>query len=766
MSHWKNRMRQQASMVLRMAVIAVLVLDAGTSLSAHNTDVKNQGSARQTAPSTDHTLLDPGTARLSVSEAYGRVPLSFEANLGQTDPQVKYLARGSGYTLFLTATEAVLRLRRPNRLHLALERKLRIDESPLSAVHSPSLTTTDTTAVVRTKLVGSNPHPHVLGLKELPGKVNYLIGNDPSKWRTNVPTYGTVRYEEVYRGVDMVYYGNQGQLEYDFIVAPGADPKAIVLDFDGAEKLELDARGDLIVHTAGAPLRLRKPTVYQEVRGSRQEIAATYTLSRNDRVGFQVDSYDHSQPLVIDPVLLYSTYLGGSLGDIGNGINVDLSSNAYITGSTVSLDFPTEHGFQAMAGGGRDVFVARISPLGGDLVYSTYLGGSGDDDATGVGVDAFGNAVVVGVTSSTNFPTVNALQALPGGQTDAFVATLRPGGATLIYSTYLGGLGDDGAADVIADSGGGAYITGVTRSVNFPTTVGAFDRTCGTDALCNGGVFDAFVAKLNARGSALIYSTFLGGARADVARGITADSSGNAYVIGVTESTDFPTKGAVQPVLGGGADAFVTKLGSRGGGLVYSTYLGGGGADSGAGIAVDNVGNATVIGTTASTNFPTAAPLQPANAGGEDAFVAKLNGSGAVLIYSTYLGGGNDDRGSDVGVDFGGVAHIVGTTRSPNFPTRNPIQATYGGGDSDAFVARLAPRGGRILFSTFLGGSGEDIGARVAVDVSAVTFVTGTTLSTNFPTKNPLRPASGLADAFASKIGEPPPTSTPTGSSK
>jgi hypothetical protein len=502
------------------------------------------------------------------------------------------------------------------------------------------------------------------------------------------------------------------------------------------------------------------------VRGARQEIAATYTLGRNDQIGFRVDAYDPSQPLVIDPVLLYSTYLGGSLGDIGSGINVDLSSNAYITGSTVSLDFPTEHGFQAIAGGGRDVFVARISPLGVDLAYATYLGGSGDDDATGVGVDPFGNAVVVGITSSRNFPTVNALQTLPGGETDAFVAMFRPGGATLIYSTYLGGFGEDGATDVIVDSNGAAYVTGATRSVNFPTTVGAVDRTCGTDALCNGGVFDAFVTKLNSRGSILNYSTFLGGARADVARGITVDGSGNAYVTGITESTDYPTKGAVQPVPGGGADAFVTKLGPRAGGLAYSTYLGGGGPDSGARLAVDSVGNATVIGTTVSTNFPTAAPLQPANAGGEDAFVTKFNASGAVLIYSTYLGGGNDDRGSDVGVDFGGVAHIVGTTRSPNVPTKKAIQAAYGGGDSDAFVARLAPRGGSILFSTFFGGSGEDIGARVAVDVSAVTFVTGTTLSTNFPTKNPLRPASGMADAFALKIGEPPPTSTPTGASR
>ena len=532
-----------------------------------------------------------------VVENYGKLPLSFEANQGQTDSQVDFLSRGSGYTMFLTPTEAVLSLSSPQSSQRAQRRHanfLSASSAP-SAVNDPNPQST----VVRMKLVGANPAPQVAGLEELPGKSNYFLGNDPSQWRTNVPHYAKVQYKDVYPGVDLVYYGNQRQLEYDLVVEPGADPDAITLSFEGVESLRIDAQGDLVLDTSGGEIRQHKPLVYQEVDGARREIAGTYVLKSQRQVGFEVAAYDAGKPLIIDPVLVYSTYLGGSSDEFPRGFAVDASGNAYVTGSTLSTDFPTASPIQASnAGGASDTFVTKLNAAGSALVYSTYLGGTALDTARWIAIDSSGNAYVTGETRSTDFPTVSPFQAANAGAADGFVTKLNAAGSALVYSTYLGGNSDDQPFIITVDASGNAYLAGRTNSTNFPTA----SPIQSTHA---GGIEDAFVAKLNAAGSALVYSTYLGGSGSfERGVGLTVDASGNAYVSGRTNSANFPTANPFQATLGGTDDAFVTKLNAAGSALVYSTYLGGSGADFGGLIAIDASGNAYVAGSTFSTDLP------------------------------------------------------------------------------------------------------------------------------------------------------------------
>ena len=608
-------------------------------------------------------------------EAYRKLPLSFEANHGQTDSRVNFLSRGSGYTLFLSPTEAVLALSNPGA---SSPRTRHAPPDNPEAKKAP----TASVAVLRMKLLGANPSPRVSGLEELPGKSNYFLGNDPQKWRTNVPTYAKVQYQDVYPGVDLIYYGNQRQLEYDLVVAPGADPKAIQLAFEGGDKLEIGAQGDLELHGAGGQVRLQKPLVYQETDGIRREISGGYVLNAGRQVSFQVGAYDVSKTLVIDPVLVYSTYLGGAGDDRSFGIAVDASGNAYVTGTTHSTDFPTASPVQPdNRGGSSDAFVTKLNAAGNALVYSTYLGGNRDESGLSIAVDSSGSAYLHGDTESNNFPTANPIQPARGGAVDAFVTKLNAAGNALVYSTYLGGSLNDFGFDICLDAAGNAYVTGIADSTDFPTA--------SPVQPANGGLGDAFVTKLNAAGNALVYSTYLGGSLDDFGFAIGLDAAGNAYVTGVTESTNFPTASPIQLANGGGPfDGFVTKLNATGSALVYSTYLGGGGDDRGLDIAVDAAGNTYVTGLTDSTNFPTASPIQPANAGGDDVFVTKLNAAGAALVYSTYLGGGDSDQGQAIAVDASGNVYVTGAVGSSNFPTLNPLQPTNAG-LSDAFIAKI-----------------------------------------------------------------------------
>ena len=529
-----------------------------------------------------------------VTEMYGRLPLSFQVNEGQTDVQVDFLSRGSGYSVFLLPTEAVLALRKPAPQSHAFDES--DPRAPLDrTIHDRGADQSS----LRLRLVAGNGSPMAFGLEELPDKSNYFIGNDPAQWSTNVSSYARVRYQDVYPGIDLIYYGNQRQLEYDFVVSPGADPSVIRLSFDGADKVDLDNEGNLVLHVAGGEVVQHAPIIYQEIDGEKRAIRGGYVLDAvpdgqgQYQVGFQIGFYDSTIPLVIDPVLEYSTYLGGSDRDWAFGIDVDSSGSAYVTGHTYSTDFPTAKPFQATLApetNGADVFVTKLNAAGSELVYSTYLGGRGFDRGDGIAVDSFGNAYVTGLCGSDDFPTAGPFQ-----------ASIR-------------------------------------------------------------GLADSFVTKLNATGSALVYSTYLGGSRSDWGNGIAVDSSGNAYVTGHTSSSDYPTMNPFQAQpAGGGGGAFVTKLNATGSGLVYSTYLGGShGGEFGLGLAVDASGNAYVTGFTGSVDFPTVSPFQPNNWGGGDAFVAKLGPQGSALVFSTYLGGSASDGGWSIAVDPSGNTYVTG----------------------------------------------------------------------------------------------------------
>jgi len=770
----------------------------------------------------------PTKAQPKLVANYGKLPLRFEANQGQADARVRFLAHGGGYTIFLTDDDAVLALRKsppgpfgmtqldkfglPGRLSrfgffdLGDGRGLSLADGLKSPSVIPDLgqdhgdpnrerggmageAESQPTQVMRMRLVGGNTKGRVVGLDELPGRSNYFIGSDPKKWRTNVPSYARVKYESVYPGVDLLYYGNQRQLEYDFVVAPGADPNQIKLSFSGADGLRVDAAsGDLVLMAGNDEVRLRKPAVYQPAvavvpaspppsgppasgldarHSSLVLLHSSFVLASNNVVAFRVAGYDPQRALVIDPVLSYSSYLGGSGEDQGFGIAVDGAGAAYVTGETVSTDFPTVAAFQGNCDNCAiptyDGFVTKVNPTGTALVYSTYLGGSGKDVGLGIMVDGAGDAYVTGETVSTDFPTANPFQAInhaaPSHST-AFVAKLSSTGSTLIYSTYLGGSGGEFGSGIAVDAAGNAYITGTTTSTDFPT-VEPFQANCDN---CTPASRDAFVAKLNPAGSALVYSTYLGGSNDDEGEAIAVDASGNAYVTGETESTNFPTLNPIQPscdsCIGLLYDAFVAKLNPAGSALVYSTYLGGSLIDEGTAIAVDAAGDAYVTGWTNSDDFPTASPLQRQLKGEGNAFVARLNPAGSALVYSTFLGGSGNDAASGIAVDSAGNAYLTGGTTSDNFPTANAFQPTYGGGIANAFVTELNPTGSAFVYSSYLGGSDWDRGYAVATDGSGNAYVTGFTYSADFPRVNQIPGACNgtcgaggqSADAFVARI--------------
>ncbi len=707
---------------------------------------------------------DPAS-QAKVIENYGKLPLSFEANHGQTDGQVKFLSRTNGYTLFLTGDEAILALRGNKARTAAPKGVTGSGEFPVSLRRYPDTKQSSPETVaggaLRMKLRNANTAAKVTGVDEQAGKTNYFIGNDPKEWRTNVPTYAKVKYEGIYSGIDLVYYGNQRQLEYDFIVAPGADPGRIAFDISGAKRIRRDAKGELVFKVGEDEMRWHQPVVYQEKNGRRQPIDARYAVSGTDRVTFELAKYDPSRTLYIDP-LIYSTYLGGSGDDDGNGIAVDSTGSAYITGQTASTNFPTTNAFQPASGGSYDAFVTKLNPAGSAMVFSTYLGGTSVDYGYGIAVDSAGDAYVAGNTASIDFPTMNPLQAANAGGLDVFVTVLNPTGSALIYSTYLGGSGDDLGLAIALDSSDDAYVTGSTLSADFPT----YNPLQGTYA-GSANNSNAFVAEINSSGTALVYSTYLGGNGPDSGNGIAVDSAGNAYVAGQTLSPNFPTMNPYQSTDQGQSSAFVSKIGAGGAALAYSTYLGGSGYDLAYAIAVDSSGDAYVAGSTGSTNFPIMNPLQRVYGGGAfDAFITEFNPAGSALIYSTYLGGKLEDDGNGIAVDSSGNVYLTGYTVSTNFPLQNPFQKRLAGA-GDVFVSKISANGAALTYSSYLGGSGDDTGAGIAVDSSGYAYVTGNTGSTNFPTENPVQPAygGGPNDAFVTKIDVRAATTTTLSSS-
>ncbi len=490
-------------------------------------------------------------------QAFAKLALAFEANEGQANSQVDFLARGRGYSLQLTATGAAVSLLEPQNR----EEPVHLDTA--AAAHAG-----DDAIVLQMKFVDANPAAAGLAIEELPGKVNYFLGSDPRNWRSHIPTFAKVRYADVYPGVDLVYYGNQRQLEYDFIVAPGGNPKAIKIDFEGVDDLAVDQRGDLLLRRADATvLQLQKPVVYQDTSAGRREIFAAYDFDGR-RVSFRIGDYDTAKPLVIDPVLHYSTRLGGTGDDAGYAIALGPAGDAYVTGETSSTNFPGATASRRALGGSTNVFVAKLSADGSHVVYATYLGGSGADVGYGIAVDNGGNAYVTGDTRSADFPLAMPWQDKLAGAADVFVAKLNADGSRLLYSTYFGGSGGERGLGIAVDPAGSAYVTGYTNSTDLPVA-NAFQKAFA------GGNADAFVLKLNPDGLAPVYATYLGGGndRPDIGTSIAADADGNAYVTGFTNSLDFPTAHPLQPFRGP-TDGFVTKFNPSGSALIYSTISG------------------------------------------------------------------------------------------------------------------------------------------------------------------------------------------------
>ncbi len=649
---------------------------------------------------------------------FTQMPLRFEANAGQADSRVKFLARGSGYTLFLTPREAVLSLQKTNQ---------------------PS------GAVVRMRLAGANAAARAEGVERLDGVSNYFLGNDPRQWRTEVPNYAKVRYRGVYPGVDLIYYGRERQLEYDFVVAPGADPRRIEFAVSGARRMRLDASGDLALDAGGGEVTLRRPVIYQQRGKHRREIAGRYALRGANRAGFELAPYEASLPLVIDPTLAYSTYLGGSSTDLGLGIALDSSNNIYVTGSTESSNFPTLNPINVAIRGLQNVFVTKLNANGSAFVYSTYVGGTGTDSGNAIAVDGAGSAYVAGTTNSANFPTAGTpLQAQLKGTQNAFVMKLNLNGSALTYSTYLGGSNTDSGNAIDIDSAGDAYVIGQTNSNDFPV---ASARQAAI-----AGAANSFISKLKPDGSGLLFSTYLGGSGTDSGNAIALDSSGNAYLTGQTSSPNFPTANPLQAALGGSSNAFVAEIKSDGSALVYSTYLGGTGADQGNGIALDGTGNACVTGATTSANFPTKLPLQPTLHGDQNAFVAKVAPNGASLIFSTYLGGSSGDRGLAIALDSTGNIYLTGQARSSDFPLLHPFAPALAG-SADAFVTSIKGDGSALVYSTFFGGNGLEFGTALTTNSTGQLLVLGVTQSSDFPLQSPKQSFfGGSSDAFIARV--------------
>jgi len=793
--------------ILAVLVVAVAALVAAAPAKS--------GHAGNSAPAVSPAKTQPAppAAQARLNATLAALPLAFEANEGQLDPQVKYMARGNGYKVYLTSGDAVLsfasssiqRVSRPRQIMeqrtLGYSRKTKQLIRRHSEQNRPA---SSAFASARMHVLNGNAKAKIEEQNPMPGKVNYFIGNDTRHWHVGVKEFARVSYRNIYPGVDLTYHGQHDQLEFDFIVASNANPTPIGLSFAGTRRMTTDDAGNLILSFPAGDLTLHKPVAYQQRNGVRQAVDARFVLKAKNQVGFEIGAYDRSRELVIDPSLSYATYIGGSDDDEGYGIIVDSLGNAYVTGESDSTSgFPGS----PTPGGGFDAFVVQITP-GGGLGYTTFVGGSGDDLGTGIAVKISTGAVyVAGITTSTDLPlatgSAQPTSGSPAGSncttgtgsqapcTDAFAFKLNPAGA-LSYLTYLGGNNDDGAFAIALDGSGNAYVTGFTYSSDFPLSTPLFP-TLNNGVASTPPFEDAFVTEVNPTGTAFVYSTYLGGQNDDFGNGIAVDGSGDAFVTGSTSSSDFhTTTGAYQTKCGTDgfcnpsaglvfSDVFVTEFAAGGGSLLYSTYLGGSSDDEGLAIALDGTGNVFVTGQTAyddtndtsvtTDDFPIVGGFQPTygpgtNPDGSNAFVSKLAplGQGTTdLLYSSYLGGSTADTGLGIAVDSAGDAYVTGSTLSSDFPATAGFQTTLNG-NSDAFVTEVAAGGASLAYSSYLGGPGDEnfdstngafLGGGVALSANSEVFLAGTSSATGFPVAGaPLQGTFGGApfDAFAAIV--------------
>lgn len=656
---------------------------------------------------------------------FGGIPGFFEQNLGQAEARVAFLGRHGRTRVYFTTTGVIFSV---------------AGEDP-----------------VRMRFPGANPSPRLSGEAPLSSSSNYLVGADPAAWRTRVPHYERVRYHGLYAGIDVVFYRREGHLEYDFIIAPGADPDQIQVAFAEIGGISLNGRDEVVMAVDRGGIVQTIPAVYQDIAGVRVAVGAKQVVDPAGRIRFALAGYDRGHVLVLDPALQFSRYFGGSGEEEIINLTADATGNIYVTGGTSSPDLPAagdslpypEDMFDVE--GNRLAFVAKLDPSGTRLLYMTYLGGRRTSTSHYIRVDQAGNAYVTGRTEASDFPTVNPIQAgYAGGTDDIFVSKLNRDGTALIYSTYLGGSEYDQARSLALDGNGNVYLTGRTDSADFPVVDPVIADYAGEQ--------DGFVTKLNRDGDRIVYSTYLGGRGNDIGHAITVDEGGYAYVTGLSNSPDFPTAGAYQPAWRGGEgdDAIVVKVKADGTGFVYSTFIGGSGDDESRAITVDAVGSAIISGYTRSRDFPTRDALQDDFGGGShDIFVTALTAKGSDLAWSTYLGGSGSDYGRGLAIDPAGHIYLTGYTSSANdFPLQQPLQEEFAGGEADAFVMMLAPAAARLMFSSFLGGGAHERGRAVTVDAAGNILVSGHTESEDFPVSSPASPGfgGGADDAFLIKL--------------
>jgi len=710
-------------------------------------------------------------SRTLTSADFGRLPLSFTPNIGQTDPAVLFTARAGGSAFYFTRSELVLSLATSHPVALPLGGD---PAPPQQAADRPGAA-----RIVRLRFAGANPQPQLVPGSRLPGTVNYFLGQDPAQWQTNLPTYGGITYAGLYPGIDLHYEGTLHTLKGTYTLAAGADPTLIRWRYAGAQAVSVDALGNLQIAVpepgnsdrgSALPTQLieQAPVAWQEIAGRRIPVPVVYTLAADQSVGFALGSYDPAHPLIIDPTLTYSTFLGGNSADYGYAITVDSQGNVYITGATGSSDFPVVNPLYPPSPNG-DLFVTKINPDATAILYSTLIGGNSSDVGWGIAVDGTGSAYVTGETWSTDFPLVNPFQPYRGAyQSDALLLKVNPSGSALIYSTYLGGDGADEARDIAVDETGSAYLTGHTLSSNFPLA-NPFQAT-------RHGWQDGFVTKFNPTGSALVFSTYLGGSSdIEYSNSLAIDAQRAVYVAGYTASPDFPLQNPIQATNHGNDDTFITKFNPSGTALAYSTYLGGSDNDNQyRGLAVDPAGNAYVTGYTSSTDFPVVNAYQSSKNGFEDVFVTKVNAAGTAWVYSTYLGGifPDGEYRTEVGVDSAGYAYVGGETRSSDFPLVNNIQTgNIDPSYEDVFVTKFDPSGRELVYSTRLGGNNGshfnnlDHLYGLALDAAGNVYITGETNSPQYPsTSGVFQPTKAANyDAFIAKIAaQGPNTPTPT----
>lgn len=641
--------------------------------------------------------------------------LAFEANQGQLPAQVEYFARGNGYGLFLTGNEAVFSL-----------------APKVTDEHDPAQP-----AVLRMSIVGGDPKATIAGLDKQQAVSHYYAGHDQAKWRSNVSRYGKVRYQDVYPGVDLEYYGKGGELEYDFILDPGRDPDRIEIRFDGVEGMRLDRAGNLVLKTANGDMVQHRPVVYQNIAGKRITIDGAYALRGDDRFGFKLGAYDRSQPLVIDPVLAYGSYLGGNRADFARGVALDPAGNIYVAGITYSLTFPFNRSSATQASASGDALICKLRPDGATVVYCAYLGGDGSDEVTAVATDGQGNAYLTGATNSSNFPVKNVTPPVKVGY-DGFLTKLSPTGSMIVFSTLVTG---SRVAAIKVDAAGASYLAGETVYNGLGATAGAFDTSQNSPT-------DAFVAKYSAAGAKL-YATYLGGIWDDGAWGIAIDASGCAYVTGYTESEDFPTKGARQPALGGNRDGFLAKFNPSGSALVFSTFHGGAGWDAAGDVAVDPYGRAYVLGA-GDLDIPEVSPLPwwgfPPSSGG---FISAFNPAGNELFFYSHVRASVEQ----LELDNSGNVIVAGVSHSGSIPVVGGRAFSEEEGRNDVYVAKFNPANGKLLYSTYYGANWSEAGtgdthvdndspSGVAVNAWGDIVLVGKVEGDNLPLANPLQAAN------------------------